>query len=660
MSKPKPAVSGERSEISNQQSEISNEKWLPGHSVPVATRPVLDWLKQRYTFRADPAAAVCLVPGQGSRLMAACFQLRRKCAAVLARGIEHRPEVAGLLQALLLGYRQELPEKVRNDFVATGTYHIFAISGQHVAILALFIIVILRAYRVSRVRWFLYVTPILLVFTVATGMSSSAVRGCLMALLCFLGPLIGRKPDIPSAMALAALLILGADPFQLFDYGFLLSFVAVSGLIVLCPPLLQRLAPVMEPDELRLQPEPRLVRWGRRGLRFVVFLSATSLAAWLVTTPLVARWFNLISPIALLANLIVIPVATLVLLAGCLSIVGGLAVPLLGEIFNFANVVLVSFLLWVTDLMARIPYGHVFVKSPPLWSLPIWYGALAGWILWRRKPWVWLAAPVLLALALATGWVGSRVEVEIDLLNCGDHPVCFVNVPGGDDLLIDPGGRYEARRIIRHLRRQGVDRLRAVLLTGGGNARVGGMADILPAVPVGELWLPPGGGKSKSRQSPADLARERGMDLRCWATGKRLFIPPARRMLGAAETNLDFIVLNAGGNDSLAWRLRRGAFSVLFVQGDSASALAALRELDPESRPTVLVENRLEEEFKPPYRERAAAGIGCAWRIICTRRLFAEDGGEASSGERSLRLPPGQGVRLCLERDRLELEHLEY
>ncbi|MBU4429414.1 MAG: ComEC/Rec2 family competence protein, partial [Verrucomicrobia bacterium] len=483
--------------------------------------------------------------------------------------------------------------------------------------------------------------------TLSTGMSSSAVRGCLMALLCFLGPLVGRKPDIPSAMALAALIILAVDPFHLFDYGFLLSFVAVSGLIVLCPPMLRRVAPALEPDPFRLQPEPKPVHWSRRAFRAVAFLFVTSLAAWLVTTPLVARWFNLVSPVALLANLVVIPITTLVLLAGCLAILFGWAVPVLGEIFNFTNVALVSFLLWITDLMARIPYGHVFVRSPPLWSLAVWYGTLAMWVGWRQRAWCWIIAPVLLALSLGAGFLGSRNAVVLDVINWGDGPVCFVNGIGGDDLLINPGSRYHVRKVIRHLRRQGVDGLKAVVLAGAGSSRAGGTPDILQTMAVGELWIPSSAGRSVTLREAREAAREQGVAIRNMTNGATI------RLRGGTTWSFLFTPADSSaaltGKPLLAWRLQRGARSVLCADNVSSPMTAGMSALARSLIPTVLIENRMDPD--PARSSRAAwpAAINSEWRIICTRLLLQDEPPGTPASSHIIRLAPGQGVRIHLK-----------
>ncbi len=598
-------------------------------SPQAAQRPTLEWVRQRYTFRADEAL-LCGAQ-QGQWLLRACFRLRQHCAVGLARGIAHRPEVSGLLQALLLGYRQELPEKLRHDFLATGTYHIFAISGQHVAIFALFIIVVLQSYRIARVKWFLVLAPLLLIFTVTTGMSTSAMRGCLMAALCFLGPLLARRPDVPSALALAALIILVVNPLQLFDYGFLLSFTAVTGLIVLCPPILQWLTPKLAADPLRLQPERVWIRTARHGLHALLLLWVSSLAAWLVTLPLVARWFNLISPIALLANLAVIPLVTLVLLTSCLALLGGALWPLIGEIFNFANVQLVSLLIAITDFLARVPGGHFFVRAPALLSLALWFGGLAAWVIWRRKAWAWLPALILLILALGLERCWAPRICTVDVLNTIDQPTYFIQDARGASLLIDPGSRYQVHRLIRHLRRQGVNRLSAVILTGTHGPRASSVTNLLEHLPVTELWLPPASQRSSILRETRALATTKKTLIRDLTNGTTLALSPDASWVFVSHPIAD-------GKEASLWLLHRRGAALLGLDDASFPIAAFMRAEGAAWEPLALIENRMRSSARAaPWPEE----IMPVQSIICTRSLVPEQAAAPSTW----RLAPGQGAR---------------
>ena len=139
------------------------------------------------------------------------------------------------MQALLLGYRDDLPKTVRQDFVSTGTVHIFAISGAHVRMMAFLSIQLLRALGIPMARWFFFLAPMLAVYTITTGAATSAIRACAMASMMLAAPVLKRRPDAISGLAVAAIGILACSPAQLGDLGFLLSFTAVAGLLALQP-----------------------------------------------------------------------------------------------------------------------------------------------------------------------------------------------------------------------------------------------------------------------------------------------------------------------------------------------------------------------------------------------------------------------------------------
>ena len=326
--------------------------------------------------------------GHGWRPAAACYAARRSAAEALARGIADCPGEVGVLRALLLGYRSELEDATLALFRATGTLHVFAISGLHVGMIAGILIFALTACGVSRVHWVLYLAPLLIGYTLATGAKASAVRACVMALAFLSAPLLGRRADSLSALAAAALLILAASPAQLHDVGFIYSFVVVLALIVLFPHVERPLARLCrEPDAAFLPPEEarQRYRWRRRILRYAVSLLAVSITAWLASAPLTARFFGRMAPVAVLSNLFVIPLAFLTILSGCLSLVLGSVVAVLGSIFNNAALALVSVMMAGIRALARVPFGSFPVPPPPVWLVAAWYAVLSAVTLFLHK-----------------------------------------------------------------------------------------------------------------------------------------------------------------------------------------------------------------------------------------------------------------------------------
>jgi len=318
-----------------------------------------------------------LSAGQGWRAAELCYAARRSAAAQLARGIGDRPEVAGLVRALLLGYRGELPRQARDVAVASGTLHIFAISGLHVGVIAGMIVFVLRTLGVPRVYWVLFIAPLLAAYTFATGMKASAVRACVMATIFWAAPFAGRRADSFSALALAAVAILAAAPAQLFDIGFVCSFVVVTGLIVLYPRLHAPWTRLLAPDPFRVVPERAAARGLRRAASYAASLWSLSVAAWVTSAPLTAYYFGRFVPGAIVSNLVVIPLAFLMVVAACLSLVLGPIAPWLGITFNNANIALVAALMRSLAAVTAIPGAHLRIAPPPAAAVWLWYAVLA-------------------------------------------------------------------------------------------------------------------------------------------------------------------------------------------------------------------------------------------------------------------------------------------
>ena len=246
--------------------------------------------------------------------------IRDKLSETLNRGLEDYDHQRLIIQALLLGYRSELPDELRSLFAGTGTMHVFAISGLHVGVISLLIIALLRSLRVPIHRWAWILFPALFFFVLATGFRASALRALIMATVYFLAPVLYRRSNGFAAWSAAGMLVLALAPNQLLDLGFQYSFIIVFGLMVLYPVLEKLFMPYLGDDPFRL---PGINPW--RDFSFGILervgqLFCISLAAWLCSIPLSWLFFNSVSWVAVPANLLVVPGTFLTVVSGVLSL----------------------------------------------------------------------------------------------------------------------------------------------------------------------------------------------------------------------------------------------------------------------------------------------------------------------------------------------------
>ena len=229
--------------------------------------------------------------------------------------------------------------------------------------------------------------PLLILYTVMTGLQPSAVRACIMAIVYWLAPLLGRKPDIFTTLAVSAIIILAIQPEDLTNIGFILSYTAVLGLVLYCPVFSDLLKRSFAHDPLKLEPDPAWQTNLRALWHHFSDLLSVSTAAWLVTTPLTILFFGTFSPIGLPANLLVVPLSSLVIITGVLSLTLGSITLVFADLFNHANLALITLMTESAKWFAAIPYGYMKAPQVPLWTVLGFYGVLL-----IIRFWIWVYA----------------------------------------------------------------------------------------------------------------------------------------------------------------------------------------------------------------------------------------------------------------------------
>lgn len=410
-----------------------------------------------------------------------CRRFLQWAQSTLAMGMPGEDEPLRLLWAMTLGWKTALTGEVIEPFMRNGTLHIFAISGLHIALICGILVSLLRVLQVPRAICGLVIVPALWFYTAATGWQSSAIRSTLMMSIIIGGWALNRPSDLLNSLAAAGLILLIWEPQQLFQAGFQLSFFVVLSIAVFLPPLERVRQRLLQTDPF-LPPElrPLWQRWLDTPLHYLTTSVATSLAAWLGSLPLIAFYFYLLTPVSLLANLLIVPLSSLALMASLGSLLCGDWLPWLTVLFNHSAWFWMKIMIGVSDWTAGLPGAYFYVRPPSLFEFVLYYlalaGVLSGWLFApTRRKWAALSLGLLLG-AWTFHWLSVRLDVRITVLPLGGGPI-FADLPGGsNDLLIDCGDRSAAEFVVKpFLRSQGRKRLPQALLTHGDLHRVGGI-----------------------------------------------------------------------------------------------------------------------------------------------------------------------------------------
>jgi competence protein ComEC len=464
-------------------------------------------------------------------------RVRARLRATLMTALLPGPE-RGLVLAMVLGDRSELDEPTAEAFRASGTYHVLALSGAQVALVAGLIVGGLRRLRVGPGPEAVLASTAIWFYALLVGGDVPIVRAALMASAVLAGRAFDLAGDAANTLGLAALVLLVLRPAHAWDVGFQLSFGATLGILLLVGPL-GRGVPA-----LPLRADLALV---------------ASVAAQAVLSPLLALQFHRLAPGALLLNLAAVPLSGAVLLAG-LGTIALSPVPLVGR--------LVADLAWIAahalrrsgDLGALGPWLDVRVAAPTLVVVGIHVAALTLLARGHRRRGLGLLLVSHLGLLAGPPPLTGDGRLHLSVLDVGQGDCLLLRSPAGRALLIDTGGSWSPRfdvgerRVAPVLWRSGVHRVDAILLTHGHGDHVGGAPFLLRHFVVGEVWAGPAPVGSPGWQRldrvlrGADVGRRalaRGVALEWDGVELRVLGPPAPDRPPRRPRNEDSVVLVA-------------------------------------------------------------------------------------------------------------------
>src|SRR5215831_13607586 len=400
---------------------------------------------RRMLFVRYPEDGTLIRHGGGNPILRAAQKSRTWMQTALCRGLENAPEVQTFLSGIVLGLRHQAPEDIEEPFQQTGTLHLFAVAGLHVGIVATLLWMVATIARLSRKTAAAIIILLLFFYAAVTGLHVSSLRAATMASILVGGLFFERKVSLANSLAAAAFFILCWNTNELFSTGFQLSFAVVGAIVLFADPFFRLFQRRAAPDPFLPQSlvrGPR--RWIHSSYEWLCGAASVSLAAWIGSLPLILWYFHLVTPISLVANLVVVPIAFFVLAIALLSLMTTPLFPWVALIFNNANWTLATLVIGIVHLFAQIPGGHFYVGEPD--------------------------------------W-GARISAKITVLDLGAGAAVHVRV-NSHDWLIDCGSERSYDRVVRkYLHWAGVNRLTGLVLTHGDSLHIGGVTQLLSDFP---------------------------------------------------------------------------------------------------------------------------------------------------------------------------------
>src|SRR3989344_1333828 len=259
---------------------------------------------------------------------------------------------AAFVAGTVIGGAAGIPQHIKDKFTVSGLSHILAASGYNFTLLLVFFTFLLRSFSLKKQTIvFLLIIP---AFAIIAGASPSVIRAGAMGALVSVGLFLGRISTAKTALLWAAAIMLFLNPTLLkYDLGFQLSFLATAGLVLIIP-IFERISKINpELDHRSLKSKIKLT---------MIEIFFASLAAQIVTLPLLVFTFGSISTVALFANLLVVPIIPLIMVSGIVASAVALVSTTLGQIVGFLAYIIASYVFTVVDVFANFSWSQITVS----------------------------------------------------------------------------------------------------------------------------------------------------------------------------------------------------------------------------------------------------------------------------------------------------------
>ncbi len=529
---------------------------------------------------------------------------------------------AGMLNAMLFGDRALLTHSLRLGFERTGSFHLFVVSGMHVALLAGGIFWIATRLRLR--EWLATSLTLLLTaaYAIFTGFGAPVQRAFAMTAIFLLARLLSRERSVLNALGAAALGVLAWSPRGLFEASFQMTFLVIVAIGGIAVPLGERsFLPYARAArkigdrwlDVALPPRPAQLRvmlrlwgdaladalgWRVRGLPaaslrwmfWAVELALVGVVAEMVMILPMALYFHRATIFALPANMLSIPLVAVLAPLAILTFLASLVSPWLALAPGGVTALLLHGIVAVIGGISHVRAADARIPAPVWWialaALVAW--AFCCWAVRRSNRWALIASAVLPLTALAVLWPEparfSLGELEVTAIDVGQGDSLLICGPAGETMLLDAGGptgavketadatsRFDVGEEVvspflwsRHMRR-----LDVLALSHAHSDHMGGMAAVMRNFRPRELWV----------STDPDSAAYRGLLAEAAQLGILVRHLHAGDTLPWAGTILDVLApepayrngFAPANNDSLVMRLQYGKASVL-LEGDAEAA----------------------------------------------------------------------------------------
>ncbi len=382
-----------------------------------------------------------------------------------------------VLEALLLGERGRMDESVSRALQDAGIFHLFAISGAHIAIISFILFFFFRFLRISTRSSYVLLMFILIMYAFLVEGRPSILRATTMTLIFLLGKLIWRETTLFNTISISAFALLCINPFSLFNAGFQLTFAATLSIVIFYPKFIKYLP-----------------KWPLR----ISEIFALSAASQLGVLPIMAKTFNRITFSSLFLNFAALPLVALIMISGYIFLCFSFISPVITNYLVQAVIFLINLLISISHLFDRFSFLSFRIPTPHTATIIGYFLFLFLLLLpWKKKKLKWLAFTgflVFFAILITYPFPSFSKYLKVTFIDVGQGDSILVEFPGQKKMLIDGGGFFAGsfdigeRVLSPFLWKKGIKTIDYLVLTHPHPDHLNGLISVARNFRVREFW----------------------------------------------------------------------------------------------------------------------------------------------------------------------------
>ncbi len=456
-------------------------------------------------------------------------QIKNKLASVYDFVFDEKE--AGILKAMLLGDKSDLDENISELYKTTGIYHVLAISGLHVSIVAVILNFILRFFLDKKTASGILIL-FLFFYLLMTGESISMMRAFIMFDLFLIANLFYRESDLLTSLGFAGIIILFLNPFSIFDMGFEYSFGSVFGIACFSQKIERGLVLLnLKFNWIKLLLENYFIN---KFIDFKKYLSA-SIGAMLISNIITGFYFFYFAPYGFIANLFILPnMAFLILFAFLIGIIGLVNLNL-AFFLSWPIVFLLKFFELVCKIFVRLPFAKILVGNINIFFVCLYFVwvYLLIWMLnsfkekflRAKKYFLRFSFGFIVLILICVLWPRNP---EIIMLDVGQGD-CFV-IDCKNILVVDGGGKSTQEIgnntgkniLVPFLDYKAKNFVDAVFVSHSDGDHVIGIIELLENKKVGKVYVSEKNFEDELYKKLIDVAREKNVEINYLRSGDSL------------------------------------------------------------------------------------------------------------------------------------------